>query len=68
VFVSASSLPRIPFSRFDAALRAGDLKFIREHRAQFTLSPAVEDEVRELIAEREPEALAGWDAGGRGER
>ncbi|MGH2902799.1 MAG: hypothetical protein ACRDK7_04340 [Solirubrobacteraceae bacterium] len=59
---------RIPFSRFDAARRAGDLKFIREHRAQFTLSAAVEAEVRELIAAREPEALAEWDAGGRPER
>jgi hypothetical protein len=45
---------RIPFARFDAALRAGDLGFIRRHRAQLTLSLLDEVDVCALVAAREP--------------
>jgi len=47
----------ISFARARAAIDAGDLEFIRRHRAQMTLSLAVEAEVCQLIAEQDPETL-----------
>jgi hypothetical protein len=56
--------PHIPYARFQAALRAGQLAFIRRHAGQLTLSLADEAEVCRLIAAQEPgqleEASAGW--------
>ncbi len=52
-----SALPRIPYARFEAALRAGNLAFIQRHREQFTLSLLDEAEVRRLIAEQELDGL-----------
>jgi hypothetical protein len=56
MFVSGCGL-HIPYARFEAALRAGDLGFIRRHAAELTLGPADEAEVRRLISEQEPGEL-----------
>jgi hypothetical protein len=47
----------IPFSRFHAALQAGDLAFVRRHRA--SLTPGLVDEIRvaELTAPQDPGGL-----------
>jgi hypothetical protein len=47
----------ISFPRVRAAIDAGDLGFIRRHRAQMTLSLANEAEVCQLIAEQDPQSL-----------
>jgi hypothetical protein len=49
--------PHIPYPRFEAALRAGNLAFIRAHRAQITMSLTDEAELCRLIAEQDPENL-----------
>jgi hypothetical protein len=57
MFVLSPRSPHIPYPRFDAALRAGDLGFIRCHRAQISLSLFDEADVCQLIAEQDPENL-----------
>jgi hypothetical protein len=59
--------PHIPYAQYKAMLQGGNLRWIREHRAQLTLSLLDEAEVRQLIAERDPDAIEEWDAGTRGE-
>jgi len=72
----ASTAPHIPYARFEAALRVGDLAFIRRHAGGLTLSLADEAEVCRLIAGQDPGRLeaasVGWikrfAARARGER
>jgi hypothetical protein len=47
--------PHIPYSRIDAAIRAGDLSFLLAHRE--SLSLATDAEMCRLIAEQQPAKL-----------
>jgi hypothetical protein len=49
--------PHIPYARFEAALRTGNLRFIEEQRTALTLTLADEARVCRLIAEQKPAAL-----------
>jgi hypothetical protein len=53
----AGSAAHIPFSRFHAALSAGDLTFVRRHRASFTLGLVDEIRIAELTASQDPGGL-----------
>jgi hypothetical protein len=57
MFVSGRPSPHIPYARFEAALRTGDLAFIRRHADGLTLSLADEAEVCRLIAGQDPGRL-----------
>jgi hypothetical protein len=56
MFVSGLA-DHIPYSRVDAALRVGDLGFIRRHRASLTLGLVDEIRVAELLAAQDLAAL-----------
>lgn len=47
----------IPFSRFDAAMAARDLEFVRRHRRQFTLGLVDDIRIAELTAIEDPAGL-----------
>jgi hypothetical protein len=57
MFVSSLGSPHVPYARFQTALRAGDLLFIRRHADGLTLSLADEAEVCRLIASQDPARL-----------
>jgi hypothetical protein len=47
----------IPFSRFNAAMAARDLEFVRRHRQNFTLGLVDEIRIAELTATEDPAGL-----------
>jgi hypothetical protein len=49
--------PHIPFSRFHAALQAGDLEFVRRYRASFTLGLPDDVRIAGLTASQDPGGL-----------
>lgn len=51
------SSSHIPFSRFDAAVAAGDLEFVRRHRRNFTLGLVDDIRIAELTAVKDPAGL-----------
>ena len=55
--MSSPRSPHIPFSRAEAALRAGQLDWILAHEAQISMSPEYELGVYQLIIAKDPDRL-----------
>jgi hypothetical protein len=53
----AADVMHMPYPHFKAAVRRGDLRFIRQHREAFTLNLADETEICRLIADQDPGGL-----------
>jgi hypothetical protein len=51
------SLPHIPFSRAEAARRAGQLDWILAHESQISMNPDFEQGVFRLILAKDPQRL-----------